>query len=63
MSLEIRWLTAQEVGQRMQLKPRTVRKWARRGLLPPPVKLGRQGRCLRWREEDLLAFLQARQSH
>ena len=32
MSLEL--LTADEIAERLRLRPRTIRQWARRGLIP-----------------------------
>lgn len=50
-------LTVRDLAQLLKLQPRTVRQWVRSRLLPPPLRLGKHGRILRWRIADLAAYL------
>lgn len=56
-------LTAEQVGHLLQLKPQTVRDAAWRGKLPC-VRLwkGRKKTLLRFRQEDIDAFIRDRAS-
>jgi predicted DNA-binding transcriptional regulator AlpA len=53
------FLTAGDLADRMQVCKQTVRNWVKRGLLPPPVRMGR--RSLRWRAAQVREFLLRRQ--
>lgn len=58
--MEERYLTVEQVAERLQVRRETVREWLRRGLLPG-VRLGdRTG--WRIRPSDLERFLDARRS-
>jgi hypothetical protein len=39
-----RYLTVQQIAETLQCCPQTVRNWCKRGLLPPPLALGRRKR-------------------
>jgi predicted DNA-binding transcriptional regulator AlpA len=54
-----RFLTKQQVANRLAVTPRTVDNWCRSGFLPPPVKLGdsMQSR-VRWTAEAVEGFEQ-----
>lgn len=47
-------LDATEVAELLRLRPRSVRSLSRRGVLPPPLRIGRR---LRWRITDIRAFI------
>jgi excisionase family DNA binding protein len=38
------YLTVQQLAEKLQCCPQTVRNWCKRGLLPAPVTLGRRKR-------------------
>jgi predicted DNA-binding transcriptional regulator AlpA len=38
------YLTAQQIARFLRCTPQTVRNWCKRGLLPPPLALGRRKR-------------------
>ncbi len=38
------YLTAQQIAGFLRCTPQTVRNWCKRGLLPPPLALGRRKR-------------------
>lgn len=50
-------LTVRELADYLQVPPQTVYTWRHRGEGPPAIKVGR--RHLRFREEDVQAWLQA----
>jgi hypothetical protein len=55
-----RYLTARQLAEALQCCPQTVRNWCKRGLLPPPLLMGRRKRL--WDVEAVrraLAQLQA----
>jgi hypothetical protein len=39
-----RYLTVRQIAETLQCCPQTVRNWCKRGLLPPPLVLGRRKR-------------------
>ena len=51
-------LTAREVAQRIGIAIRTVWRLTKIGQLPAPVRLGRQGRIVRWKTTDIDYFVQ-----
>lgn len=51
-------LTAREVAERLTIGIRTVWRWSRSGELPPPVRLGKARRVVRWRADEIDSFLQ-----
>jgi predicted DNA-binding transcriptional regulator AlpA len=59
------FMTADNLCQLLSVSRRTLRYWASKGFLPPPLRLGPNGRTLRWHIEEVLAFLRHihRQSH
>lgn len=52
-------LTAREVGERLQIHPRSVWRLASAGQLPPPVRI--TDRIVRWRPEDIERALEKAQ--
>ena len=50
----VRLITAEQFGERLGLTAQTVRTKAKALGLPQPVRLGK---CLRWRERDVYAFI------
>ncbi len=55
-----RYLTVRQLAEALQCCAQTVRNWCRRGLLPPPLRMGRRKRL--WDAEAVrtaLARLQA----
>jgi hypothetical protein len=38
------YLTTQQIARSLRCTPQTVRNWCKRGLLPPPLALGRRKR-------------------
>lgn len=57
MSLENEWLTTEEAARYLKVNRETLRRWARRGLVPA-VKFGNRG-GFRFKREDLDRFTQA----
>jgi DNA-binding transcriptional MerR regulator len=56
------YLTVQQIAEALRCCPQTVRNWCKRGLLPPPVALGKRKRL--WDAEAVcraLMHLQAPQ--
>jgi predicted DNA-binding transcriptional regulator AlpA len=51
-------LSAAEVARWVGISERSVWRWTKLGILPPPVRLGK--RCSRWRASDIQRFLDAR---
>lgn len=51
-------LDAKAAGAILGISTRQVWRLSDRGMLPPPVKLGRK--CTRWRYADLVAWCNAR---
>jgi excisionase family DNA binding protein len=52
---DLRVLTTADVARLLGISPRTVRRWAADGTLPPPVRKG--CRYTRWRLADVQRFL------
>jgi predicted site-specific integrase-resolvase len=50
-----RYLTVQQIAETLQCCPQTVRNWCKRGLLPPPLVLGRRKRL--WEAEAVRSAL------
>lgn len=44
-----------DVAARCGVSSQTVRRWAARGILPPPVRIG--GKDLFWRESDIVQWM------
>ncbi len=40
-----------DLANRFKVTPRTIRAWARSGILPPPLRVSPQ--CVRWTEESI----------
>ncbi len=56
--MDVKWLTIEEICDRLQLHPQTVRRWLRDGELHGVLIGDRAG--YRVHPEDLLAFLRSR---
>ncbi len=56
--MDVKWLTIEEICDRLQLHPQTVRRWLREGELHGVLIGDRAG--YRVHPEDLLAFLVTR---
>lgn len=54
-------LNRAQVARRLGISTWTVWSWTKKGILPKPVKLG-PVRMHRWREIDLLIFLQRKKA-
>jgi hypothetical protein len=50
-----RYVTARQLAEMLQCCPQTVRNWCKRGLLPPPLVMGRRKRL--WDPEAVRAAL------
>lgn len=50
-------LTAKEVADRLTIGVRTVWRWAKSGELPAPVRMGHHRRIVRWRADEIDAWL------
>jgi excisionase family DNA binding protein len=50
-------LSVRQVAQRLGLSVRTVWKWSKVGHLPAPVRLGNNGRTVRWKAEEIEKFI------
>jgi excisionase family DNA binding protein len=51
------FFTADELCQLLAVSRRTVRYWVSKGVLPPPWRLGPDGRTLRWHRDEVLESL------
>ena len=49
-------LNAQRVAAILQVAPRTVRRYAREGCIPRPVRIAGS---VRWRKSDILTFIES----
>lgn len=49
------YLCASSIAEKFGVCVKTVHRWTRASLFPPPVRLSR--RCLRWRVGDIQKFL------
>ena len=54
----VKLFDAAEVANLLGIHVRTVWRLTATGELPPPVRLGKAGRIVRWRLTDLVAFLE-----
>ena len=52
-----RWLSREEVASRLGLHPETLRRWALKDEGPPALRIGK---LLRYREDELEAWLESR---
>ena len=50
-------LRIKDVAAMCSVRTQTVRRWAARGILPPPVRIG--GKDLFWRESDIAQWMRA----
>lgn len=50
-------LRIKDVAAMCRVSTQTVRRWAARGILPPPVRIG--GKDLFWREADIARWIRA----
>lgn len=50
-------LRIKEVAELCGVSAQTVRRWAARGILPPPVRIG--GKDLFWRKADIVQWIRA----
>lgn len=55
-----RLLTPRQAAALLAIGTRTLYRWVRAGLLPAPVRLGPTGKTPRWRESDILAYIEAK---
>jgi excisionase family DNA binding protein len=55
------FMTADELCQILSISRRTLSHWVSKGLLPSPLRLGPDGRTLRWHMEQVVEFLQTNQ--
>lgn len=55
---KIKVLTRRQVADILCVTPKTISNWSRRGDFPPPIRICG---CIRWRESDVLAFLDRKQ--
>jgi excisionase family DNA binding protein len=54
-------LTPTQVARFLKVSRRTVWRWTKQGLLPPPLQVGPHSP--RWRAEDIRRFLDAQRGH
>jgi excisionase family DNA binding protein len=47
-------LTIEDLAEKLNVCTQTVTNWVKRGVIPPPIKLGR---LIRWRAADLAHLL------
>lgn len=53
-------LSVREVARRLGVAVRTIWKWKASGLFPPPVRLGPNGRTIRWKAEEINRYIERR---
>jgi prophage regulatory protein len=51
-------LKAADVMQKLGIGRTALWRWMKAGILPPPIRIGK--RYMRWREEDIEAFISNR---
>lgn len=57
--MNTRFLTKQQLADRLSVTPRTIDNWCRSGFLPSPVKLGAEMQSrVRWASEAIESFEQ-----
>jgi predicted DNA-binding transcriptional regulator AlpA len=52
-----RLLTVEDMAELTQLSANGVRKWARQGILPQPIRLGHSSKVLRWDPDVIREWL------
>ena len=58
------FLTPKAVCRLLSISRRTLRYWVKKNLLPAPLRLGPDGRVLRWHIADVVDYLKrARDQH
>jgi predicted DNA-binding transcriptional regulator AlpA len=57
------YLTAEQLASILQTSVYSVHRWMREGWLPPPLRLGRAGRWVRWRRDVIEKFLHEQEAH
>jgi predicted DNA-binding transcriptional regulator AlpA len=45
------------VAEKLSVCKRSVWRWSETGFFPAPIKLGKGGRCVRWRSSEVEAWL------
>jgi excisionase family DNA binding protein len=55
-SVQEAFWTEREVAARLKISSRTLRRWIASQQAPPAIRLG--GRTVRWRESDLLRYVE-----
>jgi predicted DNA-binding transcriptional regulator AlpA len=55
-------LDLKRVAQLLAVSRRTITNWVRRGLFPPPLRLGAGGRTLRWTPTLIINHLKEKRS-
>ena len=53
-----RWLTAEQVLQRVPVNVRTLRRWVADGSFPQPYRFGPSDRVTRWDEAEVAAWVE-----
>jgi hypothetical protein len=56
-------LTPQIICKILSISRRTLRYWVQKNFLPEPLRLGPDGRTLRWHPADFLDFLKRTRGH
>lgn len=51
-------LTVRDVAQRLNIGIRTVWRWCATGDLPPPVRLGKAKRVVRWKAAEIERYVE-----
>ena len=56
-------LTPQMICTVLSISRRTLRYWVRKNLFPQPLRIGPDGRLLRWHPADLADYLKRTRGH
>ena len=56
-STNVLW-TPQIICKLLSISRRTLRYWVKKKVLPEPLRIGPDGRVMRWHPADVIAYLQ-----
>ena len=54
-------LKIEEMAEKFNCSKQSIRRWHRAGIIPAPIRCGR--RAIRWRESDVVKFLNQQSSN
>ena len=57
------YVTAEDLAELLKTSLNSIRRWTADGWLPPPLRLGRAGRWVRWKRSVIEKFLSEQEAH